>query len=789
MKSILQLIIATIFILFIGCRNEKVRISRQTIKINQDWRFIMDSTNQDFSLVNIDDKKWETVTLPHTPRIEPLVVNNQWQGTCWYRKHLNIDQNELGKKIFLKFEGVMQVAHVWINGSHKMFHAGGYLPFLIDISDNVIEGDNVISVKLINTDDPQVPPGKALNVLDFCTYGGIYRSVEMISTNKLYITDPILSGKIAGGGVFITTDIIDSTKAIITIQTNIKNENIEEKRFSVVNYILTKDGDTVSVIKSEEQSLISGNDKHITQKAKINQPRLWHPDSPYLYRVKTMILDNGEESDVIETCTGIRKIELKPEGFYINGSRLFIRGTNRHQEYPYVGYALSDEAQYRDAVKIKNAGFDFVRCSHYPHSEAFLNACDELGIFVMNSIPGWQFMGDSVFCRNSLNDCRDLVRRDRNHPAIIFWEVSLNETQMDESYMDEANQILDEELPTQVYSAGWVDYAAYDLFIPARQHAAPPSYWNNYKTGQKPLFIAEYGDWEYYAQDAGFNQTAFKNLKPEERTSRQLRAYGEKRMLQQALNYQEAINSNQKGKTLIGEANWLMFDYNRGYADDIEASGISDIFRIPKFSYYFFKSQRPPVKLNIPGIESGPMVYIASYWDSLSTTDVKIYSNCEEVALYLNDKLIETKKHDNDKYSQNLDFPPFTFSVNNYEKGKLAACGFIGNKAVAFDSVITPEEPVTLGLEFDSSNMPVSRSDKDIVFIYARILDKNGTVCPINDIQINFSVEGNARLIGSNPAKCEAGIASIILETNNFSDKITLQANSEGLKPSTIYIE
>jgi beta-galactosidase len=164
---------------------------------------------------------------------------------------------------------------------------------------------------------------------------------------------------------------------------------------------------------------------------------------------------------------GIRSIELTQNEFLLNGEKKYFRGTNRHQEYPYVGYAISKNANRRDAIKIKQAGFDFVRLSHYPQDISFLEACDELGLLVMNAIPGWQYYSDDPeFLKNSYQDIRDMVRRDRNHPSVVFWEVSLNESPMTDTYMVEANKILKEELPFEdTYSAGWIDHEAFDLYF------------------------------------------------------------------------------------------------------------------------------------------------------------------------------------------------------------------------------------------------------------------------------------------------------------------------------------
>jgi beta-galactosidase len=466
----------------------------------------------------------------------------------------------------------------------------------------------------------------------------------------------------------------------------------------------------------------------------------------------------------------------------INGEKFYLRGTNRHQEYPYIGYALSNNSHHRDALKLKQAGFDFVRLSHYPHAEAFMNACDELGILVMDSIPGWQFFGNDIFQQRSFQDCRDMIRRDRNHPSVILWEVSLNESGMTKDFMEKTHRIAHEEYPgDQNYTCGWQDYA-YDVFIPARQHAKAPDYWKKYNEN-KPLFIAEYGDWEYYAQDAGFNQAGFKNLSPEERTSRQLRGFGEKRLLQQALNYQEASNDN-LASPAAGCANWLIFDYNRGYANDIEASGIMDIFRIPKFAYYFFKSQRLPEAWTNLSTESGPTLHIANYWTENSDLLVKVFSNCQRVALSLNGKELAAQNPDRDVYSSNLKYPPFTFKIDRFQAGELEAIGFIAGKRVASHKVTTPLKPHTIRLAAECDKIKPAAGKKDVFFVHASILDRNGTLVPTASNSVLFELSGPAWLIGRNPIDAEAGIASILVETPGKKGVVEIGATSPGLSIS-----
>jgi beta-galactosidase len=754
---------------------------RAKIPIQQDWQFQMGE--------ELGETSWKSVHLPHTPTIEPLVVNDQWQGVCWYQKTIPFALTPKGKRHFLHFEGVMHDAQVWINNQKVQAHKGGYLPFTVDLTDHLNYGsDNKVLVKVKNTDDSTIPPGKPLKGLDFNYYGGIYRNVSLTSTENIYITDPVHANKPNSGGVLVHFDQISSEEAKGTVKIHLNNKSNQVQDVKAV-ITLTDTENYQTHFTSEAVTLEPNKDAVIEHKIAVSTPFLWSPETPNLYEVDITIVNANQSKDYIDKTrftTGIRKIELNEEGFFLNDEKRFLNGTNRHQEYPYVGYALPDNAHYRDAYKIKQAGFDFVRLSHYPQSKSFLDACDELGLMVMTCIAGWQYYEEGEFVENALQDIRDFVRRDRHHPSIVFWENSLNESAMTDAFMEQANKIVREELPHKdTYTAGWIDHPSYDLFIPARQHSKPPDYWSKYDNHDRKILIAEYGDWEYYAHNAGFNQHEFKDLSPEQRTSRQLRSHGEKRLLQQATNFQEAFNSNRIGKNTIGHANWLMFDYNRGYADDLEASGISDIFRIPKFANSFYTSQKPPYQ----DAYSQPMVSIASYWEETSSPTIMVYSNCDEVALFLNGKNIGKRKAERTRISEQLDYPPFAFSIPSYEKGTLEAVGYINGEQVAKHTVKTPGKAVAIQLEIDESGKPLQKGEDDLVFIYAKLVDENNTVVTSVSDKITFSIDNDkAELIGTTAVNLEAGIASCLLRTNYTEETITISVNEDTLKGDEIII-
>ena len=753
--------------LMLGCQSglNTDNFNAQVIDYRQDWQFAKGSEQ-----ASPDTLDWQQVSLPHTPHIEPMVVNDQWQGIAWYRKTIVTQPDWRGNKVLLRFEAAMNHAEVWLNGELLGTHMGGYLPFVFDLSDKLLwDKNNQLLVKLDNRDNPVIGP-KPLKLLDFNTYGGLYRGVNLVVKSPLYISDEILADKTASGGVFVTFPKVASEHSLIEVKTHIVNEYAQTSTFTL-RQSLSFAGKLVAEVK-QQQVLAAGSEQQFSQLLEVEDAQLWHPKHPHLYQLNTVLERDGQVIESQQRQIGIREFAFNDQQqLLINGEVFFLRGVNRHQEYPHVGYALSPQADYRDAVKIKSAGFDYVRLSHYPHSPAFMQAADELGLVLIDAILGWQYYAETPeFKAQVLRTCRDLVRRDRNHASVLAFECSLNESWMPEPFIADLHNMVKQEFP-QAFSAGW--QMGYDMYLQARQHRL-----QHYETPTVPYNVSEYGDWEYYAQNAGLNQDSWADLKEEERTSRQLLSSGEARLLQQARNIQEAHNDN-LSTPAYADGYWVMFDYNRGYADDLEASGIMSLYRLPKYSYYFYQSQRDP-QWQSPHYASGPMVKIASQWTADSSPDIRVFSNAEEVELWLNGQLIARQKPSMNALSTKLAHPPFEFSVGQFTAGELSAKAFIAGKLVATDTVTTPGQVAQISLRVDSSGVAPVTGQNDVVFVYAQLLDAAGHPVPTNGQQIDFSVTGDIKVMNPEPALTEQGTAAILVRIGDSVQGASIQAQLNG---------
>lgn len=735
--------------------------NRQKNSFNNQWLFYRGEVNADEARnPSYSDGNWKAIHLPHFPEITPL--RHPWrldnEGCNWYRKHFQLPKKYRECKIYIEFEGADQVTDVWINGRHLVSHVGSYLPFTSDLTEYLRFGkhDNVLAVKVNNFNDFDIPAyGR------WISSGGLYRDVYLIITDRLHITDPVYANEVAGGGVFVSYPLINDSAAHISVKTHVINEYQKPKNCQIKTSLIDADSNIVATVEAA-QFLPAGKDHYFKQLIRLTDFQPWHPNHPYLYTIYSEIFADGKLVDTYTTKIGLRRIHFSSDGgFSINGERLLFMGTNRVQDYPYVGWAFPNSAQRRDAILLKEGGFQYVRTSHNPQDPAFLDACDELGILVMDCIPGFQYIGGPAFRERSFQNMKEMIRRDRNHPSVILWELSLNETDYDSGFAQEAVQIGHAEYPgDQCFIAGWKFSEIYDVFIRATQHGA-----RNYSV-QTPLVISEYGHWDY---GEGMS------------TSDVERKDGESAMLLQAHNHQESLNNNRGLPFLCGDGLWVGLDFQ------CYPSGVIDYFRIPKFSYYFYQSQRDP-RLIFKGIDSGPMVFIANYWTENSPRTVTVFSNCERVDIYLNQQLVASQKPDTVSLVKNLLHPPFTFSNIAWFPGELKAVGYLNGKEVAIHRRISPGDATRIDLSFDLKSHAIANCE-DLFFVYAAIVDQKGTVVLDLAKEISFQVTGSGVLISPEKVTTEAGIASGLIRTTTQLGQIIIKATTDGLQPAVGFKE
>ncbi|MDA5283726.1 glycoside hydrolase family 2 TIM barrel-domain containing protein [Streptomyces sp. Isolate_45] len=870
---------------------------RAELGLNNGWRFkrgdAAGAERPDFT-----DGQWETVDVPHAVRLEPVDVGGRnYRGIAWYRRHFVADPAYRGRRVFVRFEGAMQVTRVWLNGALLGEHQGGFTPFVFDITDRLVIGaENVLAVRLDNTDNPLVPPGKPQAGMDFDYLGGLYREVTLTVVDPLHVSDPVFAGKVAGGGVFVTTPVVTPASASVAVTTDVRNDAAAAAEAAVVSTIVDASGRVVATATATT-TVPGGGDRTVTQTLTVAAPALWSPDSPALYALHTEIHRAGIAVDRVTTRFGIRTLAwTKTEGFALNGRPLLINGTNRgHQEYPYVGFAAPAAQQRRDARLIKESGANFVRSGHYQPHPAFLDACDELGLMVMDSIPGWQYWNaDPKFRENSYNDTRIMIRRDRNHPSVVLWEVSLNETAVPDDYSRQQVAITHAEYPGgQGFAYGGNTTNTGTIFDVQNAHTPTD--------GPAALIFREYGDWSFGGENS---------------TSRSTRADGQEAMLLAAANKQQSysellVPGRWPGATLAGIATWSAVDYNRGLNQRTCYSGLVDLFRIPKFVHYFYQSQRDPALVRTD-VDSGPMVHIAHWWRSpytngtqgtrlgqftytgfwrsigqrnaftntlgnrvtlrfrgnrirlhgtvnhlngigavsvdggpevdvdyyspafvddrtvwtspplvqgdhtltlrvtgrknpasadtwvslvgaevTSTTrvpeQIKVFSNCDRIRLFLDDTLLEERSPDSGPWTAHIPHPPFTFAVpGGHAPGALRADGVIGGRVVASHTVRTPGRAEQLVVDVDLPEGRLVADGVEFAVVRASIVDAAGTISPVTGERVTFAVSGAGRLvgtstIGANPVPVQAGIAAALIRSTHQAGSVTVTATAAGL--------
>ena len=743
---------------------------------NAGWRFHLGDVAQ-AAQKDFDDKAWEVVSTPHTVQLMPAEASGcrNYQGIAWYRKHFILPDECAGRDAILHFEAIMGKQTIYVNGQKVKEHEGGYLPINVNLTDlGCSAGEEcVVAICADNSDDKTYPPGKKQMTLDFAYHGGIYRDVWLIAKSKVAITDAVEEQQVAGGGIFVHYANISERSAEVYVNTEVRNSD-DHSRTVTIEQTLSPSGATVS----KRVSLKAGEAKTIVQRFMVKKPRLWSPEDPYLYQIATRIREYRQSLDGGITRIGIRSFEFRgKDGFWLNGKRYHqLVGANRHQDFAYVGNALPNSQQWRDAKRLREAGFTIIRTAHYPQDPSFMDACDELGLFIIVATPGWQYWNkDKGWDEKVHQNTRSIIRRDRNHPCVLMWEPILNETRYPEAFALQALQITRDEYPypyrpvaaADVHSAGVADH--YDVVYgwPGDDFKADKP--------QQCIFTREFGELvdDWYAHN---------NL------NRASRSWGERPMLVQAMSLFRSTDELYKTTgQFIGGCQWHPFDHQRGYHPDPYWGGIYDAFRQKKTAFDMFAAvlQQPTEQ---------PIVSIAHEMTQFSERDVTVFSNCDSVRLTMFDGehcwTLPVPHEAGHAPSQPVVFRDawdffeardWSYTKRNWQNVKMVAEGIIGGKVVCCEEKMPSRRSTKLRLYVDEMGKKLVADGSDFVVVVCEVTDDLGHVRRLAKENIRFTIEGEGEIIGdaainANPRAVEWGSAPVLIRSTRQAGKIKIKA-------------
>ena len=587
--------------------------------LNYSWKFVPNFQSEYLTKL---PKEAKEIDIPHSAVEVPYnyFKESDYQGVFTYEKEFSINNVNKNRRYFIRFDGIMVKAHVYFNDVDLGEHISTYLPVELEVTEH-IKKENRLLVVVDSHEDPDIPPfGFAL---DYITFAGIYREVYLIDEPKSYLRNIYCHGD-SKGNLKIFYDKIGDGNLEISHELYFKNK----------------------LVKSFKE-----NELH------VESPLLWSIKEPNLYILKTFISYENEE-EVYETKFGFRDAEFTNHGFYLNGEKVKLVGLNRHQGYPIIGYAASKSLQEDDANILKKIGVNVVRTSHYPQSKYFLNRCDEIGLLVVNEIPGWQHIGQSEEWRkNCLENTRRMVLKERNHPCLIAHGVRIDESVDDHDLYSKTNEIAhtldpyrqtigvrnfqNSELLEDIY--GYNDFSCDSL----KSGLIEPK---KVKTNGKPYLVTEY----------------MGHMDPVKPTS------DEQKRIEVALRHAKVIDDNYKHENACGAIGWCFVDYHShtdfGSGDKICPHGVMDLYRNPKYTSYIYASQQE----NRPFLEVLSNLKPGDVPEAIFS-DIYVATNCDYVELYKNDELVNKFYPLNDKFKY-LKHPPiliddivgFTFKEDKF---------------------------------------------------------------------------------------------------------------------------
>ena len=716
-------------------------MGRTVLPLNRNWRFSPVATPEARAR-DFDDSHFARVTVPHTNIRVPWhsFDEKSYEFVSVYRRRFRLPASAHRQRVVVDFEGVMTASTVWLNGVRLGEYKGGYTPFSFELSGYAdFDQENVLVVEVDSTERPDIPPFG--NEVDYLTFGGIYREVSLRIVPYTSIENIFAQPK----DVLTDHPSLDVHCFVTSFSKTIDSGMSLEAALY--------DGDKL-LAKTTQELPAGGNDGnnprtlHLDNLGKIE---LWDLRTPKLYRVEVRLLDSGHLIDHDSCSIGFREARFTPQGFSLNGAIVKLRGLDRHQTFPWVGQAMPARVQRQDAIILrKNLKCNIVRTSHYPQSRHFLDACDEIGLLVLEEIPGWQHIGDQAWQDLAVDNVDRMICRDWNHPSIILWGVRINESRDNHDFYTRTNALAHRLDPTRQtggirnkYDSELLEdvFTMNDFGFPLR----PPNH---------PLYLNTEFNGHMYPTKTIDNIERLR-----EHTIRHARVH-------------DQLASNPQYAGGIG---WCAFDYNThdyfGSGDRICYHGVTDIFREPKPAAGFYRSQCDP--------EEEIVLVPAFHWargdENEGFTSALVSSNCDHLKFYIGGRLVAEADPDRQQFPH-LKYPPFTADLRHKFNpwGDLRIDGYIQGKQVISRSFSGKGVDQKFALLPDDTTLIADGSDTTRVVL--RVTDEFDAIRPFANDAIRFELTGPAQLIGDNPFALVGGTGAVWVRAGEQPGKVRLTA-------------
>ena len=722
-----------------GKQSDSSSGGRLVLPMNRKWRYSR-SVVEGGHEKNFDDSKFDAVVIPHTNVPLPWhgFDEKTYEFVSLYRRRFKVPPAARGKRVFVDFEGVMTASTVWINGTRLGEYKGGYTPFSFDLTPHIdFEGENVLAVDVDSSERPDIPPFGY--EIDYLTFGGIYREVWLRIVPATFIENMVVR----------TKDVLTpnpGAEVVCFIQHG-------EGSGATLDVELL-DGERVLAKASQSLPAAGAASEPMAHSVRLDGLKgigLWDMEKRKLYTARVRLRRGNEVMDEDSRRFGFREAQFTDHGFELNGKVVKLRGLDRHQTFPWVGQAMPGRAQRRDAEILRNKlKCNIVRTSHYPQSRHFLDACDEIGLLVLEEIPGWQHIGDAAWQDISVDNVGRMIRRDWNHPSIILWGVRINESRDNHDFYTRTNALAHQLDPTR--QTGGIRYFQESEFL------EDVFTMNDFGWPMKPPNHPRYLNTEFVGHTYP-TKTIDQVERLMEHTIRHARVH-------------DQLASNPQYAGGIG---WCAFDYNThgnfGSGDRICYHGVTDMFREPKPAAGFYKSQCDPAE----EVVLEPAFHWARGDASVGFSKAVVCSNCEHLKFYIDDKLVADVDPDRKQFAH-LKYAPFVFElgelfhkwgdlrIEGYIQGKLAITKRLSGRGVDTKFLLVPDDTELMADGADSTR------------VVLRVTDEFGAVQPFANDAIKLQLEGPAEIIGDNPFSLVGGTGAIWIRAQQSAGTVRLKA-------------